>query len=331
MNLRTIEDLNASITRNVHRIRRDIDIIVGIPRSGLLPATLLSLYLNRPMTDVQGLVEKRLIRAGAYRRPPALFGDTGEPRTVLLIDDSVNTGKQMRSAVAEIQRCGIPHEIITAAVYVSRRSRDAVDVYFDVCPMPRVFEWNVMQHSRMPAFCVDMDGVLCLDPTREQNDDGPAYLRFIREVSPRFVPTQRIGYIVTCRLEKYRRLTEEWLATHGFQYGALIMMDLPDKEARVRSGSHGRFKADVYRGTDTELFIESSAAQAQEIARLSSKPVLCIEGPAMVLPPAISRAAGVASAVSKRPITTLQRAARPVYRRVRHALRKVFADHTGVR
>jgi uncharacterized HAD superfamily protein len=89
---------------------------------------------------------------------------------------------------------------------------------------------------------------------------------------------------VTCRLEKYRALTEQWLQKHGVQYGQLFMMNLPSKEARVASGSRASFKAQVYRTTQALLFVESSVGQARDIARLANRPVLCTDTQQMVYP-----------------------------------------------
>ena len=52
MNYRSVSDLNEVILRNIHIIPRDIDLVVGVPRSGMMPANLLSLYLNLPYTDI---------------------------------------------------------------------------------------------------------------------------------------------------------------------------------------------------------------------------------------------------------------------------------------
>lgn len=50
MNYRSISDLNQIILKRLYIIPRDIDLVVGIPRSGMFPANLLALYLNRPVT-----------------------------------------------------------------------------------------------------------------------------------------------------------------------------------------------------------------------------------------------------------------------------------------
>jgi len=108
-------------------------------------------------------------------------------------------------------------------------------------------------------------------------DDGDKYRQFISTVNPLVVPTKTIGWLVTCRLEKYRELTEKWRKKHGIRYNHLMMMDLPDKDTRIALGTHPDFKAKVYKITNAALFIESSYSQAQEIARRAGKTVFCTE------------------------------------------------------
>ncbi len=60
MNYKTIKDLNETIIKSLPLIPRDVDLIVGTPRSGLMTATLLALYLNLPLTDVEGLIEEKI-------------------------------------------------------------------------------------------------------------------------------------------------------------------------------------------------------------------------------------------------------------------------------
>jgi uncharacterized HAD superfamily protein len=84
--------------------------------------------------------------------------------------------------------------------------------------------------------------------------------------------------LVTSRLEKYRSHTEAWLKKHGVQYQHLEMLDLPDKETRVRLGIHATFKSNIYRKYErSALFIESSKYQSEEIHKQTGKNVFCIE------------------------------------------------------
>ena len=46
-----------------------------------------------------------------------------------------------------------------------------------------------MHHSFLNDSCLDIDGVLCRDPSPEENDDGPRYEKFLTETNPLVIPT----------------------------------------------------------------------------------------------------------------------------------------------
>jgi hypoxanthine phosphoribosyltransferase len=262
VNFRSVRDLNEAIAGNLSRIPRDVDLVVGIPRSGLLAANLVALHLNLPLTDLDGLLEGRRLRSGP-RLP-----QRGAARHALVIDDSVLGGATMQSARDRIDKAGPDCKITYAAVYVCPESRNDVDLFLEEIVGPRVFEWNLLHSGMIGRSCVDIDGVLCIDPTERQNDDGPRYRRFLETARPLLLPTVPVGWLVTCRLNRYRELTEQWLGRHDVHYSSLYMMNLPSKAARLASGSHASFKAEVYQLTDALLFVESSHRQAVSIAQI---------------------------------------------------------------
>jgi orotate phosphoribosyltransferase len=283
MNYRSVADLNDDVKRWVPRLPQGIDLVVGIPRSGLLAGNLVALTLNVPLTDLDGFLDSRVISTGDR------FEDEldARPERVLVVDDSVLTGTSMTEARERVAAADIPAEteVVFGAVYVSPRGErnGIVDTYADVVKPPRVFEWNLMHHPGIvPKSCFDLDGVLCRDPTPEENDDGERYREFISTVDPRVVPSNPIGRIVTARLEKYRDQTEAWLDRHGIEYGELIMLDLPSAEERRRRGNHAEYKAEAYRETDAKLFVESDHTQAVEIAQLTDRPVYSVEHNQMI-------------------------------------------------
>ena len=157
-----------------------------------------------------------------------------------------------------------------------------VDYYFEIVPLPRYFQWNILNHTTLEKACFDIDGVLCVDPTEEQNDDGKKYMDFVLNAPPLFIPGSKIGTIVTSRLEKYRKETEKWLEDNHVKYNQLVMLDLPNKEARQKANSHAEHKAKTYMSNNYVLFIESSRSQAIEINRITKKPVLCTENFEMI-------------------------------------------------
>src|SRR5262245_26615315 len=97
MQFKSIADLNAAIIGNLHRFSADVDLVVGVPRSGLLAASILALHANRPLADLDGFLAGRKLQSGRTRAPS---GD-GEPlsnaQRVLVLDDSIRSGKTLEA------------------------------------------------------------------------------------------------------------------------------------------------------------------------------------------------------------------------------------------
>ena len=195
----------------------------------------------------------------------------------MVVDDSIASGSAMIKAKELIKEVNADFEISFCAVYVIPGKEKMVDYFFEIVPLPRYFQWNILNHSVLEKSCFDIDGVLCVDPTEDQNDDGPKYIDFILNAEPLYIPKSKIGTLVTSRLEKYRKETEIWLQKHDVKYNKLVMLDLPNKEARQKANNHGSHKANSYKSSEYALFFESDLSQAIEINRLTSKPVFCTE------------------------------------------------------
>lgn len=271
MNYRTYNDLAFDIKKNIEKLPTDIDLIVGIPRSGMIPAYIMGLALNKKVCSTTELVNGLLGNSGYTRKT-----GTGKIKNILVVDDTVNTGLSLgkvREMLAPLKR---KYKIKYCAVYATNPEvAELVDVALNILPQPRMFQWNYLYHGFMANACFDMDGVLCWDPTDEQNDDGERYVEFVKTANPLFKPNGPIGYIVTSRLEKYRAETEQWLADHGIQYKKLYMFKGTAEERR-RLGLHADFKASIYKQIkNSNMFIESNPKQAARIAELSGKPCIC--------------------------------------------------------
>jgi uncharacterized HAD superfamily protein/adenine/guanine phosphoribosyltransferase-like PRPP-binding protein len=282
-------DLEADVIRLLPRLPRDLDLIVAIPRSGLIPATMIALHMNLPITDLQGFYEGRLLASGHRKLRKQTDDPAAGPLNVLIVDDSVGTGAQIREIRAELARRALPHRIAVAVVYATPVGEPLVDYHAVSVPTLRhFFAWNVMHHGAMATWCVDLDGVLCRDLTADEDDEGERYARFLQTAEPLFLPTNRIGWVVTGRLERHRAVTEAWLQRHGVACDHLVMHPAKSHAERKAAGGVGRFKGDFYRRIDSGLFIESSLPEAETIASISGKPVLCMDTRAMVNPSAAS-------------------------------------------
>lgn len=278
MYYRNISDMNQIILKRISILPRDFDLIVGIPRSGMLPANLLALYLNKPYTDIHSFINGHIYKAGERGQ----FIDIKSFKKILIVDDSIASGSAMLKSKESLKEVSPDFELSFCAIYVIPGKEKMVDYFFEVVPLPRYFQWNILHHTSLEKSCFDIDGVLCVDPTDEQNDDGEKYIDFILNAPPLYIPGSKIGTLVTSRLEKFRKETEMWLEKNNVKYDKLVMLDLPNKEARQKANSHGAHKANTYKESNYVLFFESSLHQALEINKITKKPVFCTENFEMI-------------------------------------------------
>lgn len=278
MYYRNIANMNEVILKRLNILPRDFDLIVGVPRSGMLPANLIALYLSKPFTDIHSFRNGHIYKSGERGQ----FIDVKEFKKILIVDDSIASGSAMIKAKDLVSEVSSDFEISYCAIYVVPGKEKLVDYYFEAVPLPRYFQWNILNHTDLEKACFDIDGVLCVDPEVEQNDDGPKYIDFILNAEPLYIPRSNIGTLVTSRLEKYRSETETWLAKNNVKYKNLVMLDLPDMYARQKANNHAIHKANTYKMSEYKLFVESSLSQAIEINRITGKPVFCTENFEMI-------------------------------------------------
>jgi len=269
---RSYENLTKLIQDADLRNFRNFDLIVGVPRSGMVPAFMIGLALNLPVIDIEGFIAG----INPYVGKRLQYKKNGISK-VLVVDDSIKFGGQLKEVKQKLHSFNSIH-FKYLSVFATSDSKGMVDHYLEIIDNPRVFQWNLLNSWVYEYSCVDIDGVLCEDPSEEENDDGEKYLEFLENVRPKYLPSCVVAVLVTNRLEKYRRQTEDWLFRHGVQYKKLVMLDLPDKKTRVELGIHSIFKSNVYQKYhQTFLFIESNKSQAESIHYNTGKNVFCVE------------------------------------------------------
>lgn len=273
LNFRSIEHLNLAIVKNLDKIRSlKIDLIVGIPRSGMLPASLIATHLQLPFTDIDSYNSNRwYVRSKKVTVPSDI---PNKPMRVLLVDDTINTGNAMRTVLASIRKSN--DTIIKFAVYGSPKNKPGdIDFVCEECPLPRAFQWNLWKHNDARNWATDMDGVLCRDPNKKENDRGPRLEQFYKTAEPKFLFTKPIKHVITSREERFRKVTEEWLSRHNINYESLIM-----KPTGAPGGnqSHAEYKANTLkRLSGIDLYIESDPKQAKIMSQYINIPVWCTD------------------------------------------------------
>lgn len=275
LNFKNFQEMTNTIRKNLHILDSDFDLIVGVPRSGIIPAYLIALFLNKQVCSLNEFINNLVPLKG--ERP--ILEIENKKRKILIVDDSIQSGKALNKTKELIEKANLPDcEFKFCCVYATETSKDLIDYHFETVEQPRLFQWNYLNSYYSKFTCFDMDGVLCVDPTDEQNDDGEKYIDFIKNAKPLYIPTYKINAIVTSRLEKYRKETEEWLKKHNVQYEHLYMLDLPTATERQQLGCHAEFKAKIYgKKENCSIFVESNRKQAMKIAEITGKKCICVE------------------------------------------------------
>ena len=280
----TINDLSNTIRKNIWKIPRDIDFIIGIPRSGMIAASMVSSYLNVPLIDINSFLAG-LEPYGGLRL--SYFKSNHEKTNkILVIDDTVFNGRAMTIAKMKLSESNKDLDFIYMCVYLEGRGENTIDIYLeDIRQYTEdftkivIYEWNIFQHHDdiMSKCLYDIDGVFCLDPPDER--DEKKYIEYIRNATPLFIPRTKIGGIITYRLIKNLEITQKWLADNGIKYNELTMFNAKTWDERNRSGiTSEKYKSDYYKSHENyELFIESNDYQAKKIAEMAKKPVYCVE------------------------------------------------------
>lgn len=257
-----------------HILRRwpNVDGIAGVPRSGMIAASVIATTLGVPLYE---LYQGELRRLGGGRRMRRqLSGPEGT--NLVAVEDSINTGWSLNRAVGGVPD---PRIIGRSAVYCTPTGTPHADVYSVLLPLPHYFTWHMFGSnilSRQPTG-FDMDGIYCEDCPKEDDDDGERYLEWMRNVRPfRIYTGGKATAIVTARLEKYRSETEQWLHRYDIEYGQLIMGPWSTIEERRRS-SVADWKSSVCNQLRLDLFVESSEGLAVRIAASAGIPVMCPE------------------------------------------------------
>lgn len=273
LNFRSLEDLNLAIVKKLHTIRSlNVDLIVGIPRSGMIPASLIATHLQLPFTDVDSYNSNRwYVRNKKITVPTDI---PNNPLQILLVDDTINTGNAMRNVVRSLKKSN--DMIIKFAVYGSPKNKiEDIDFVCEECPLPRAFQWNLWKHTQASNWATDMDGVLCRDPSKKENDKGPRLENFYKTAESKFLFSKPIKYIITSREERFRIVTETWLTFHNIKYEKLIM-----KPSGSSGGTHANaeYKTSVLNSmAKVELYIESDVEQAKIISQNTGIPTWCID------------------------------------------------------
>jgi hypoxanthine phosphoribosyltransferase len=250
---------------------KDFDAIVAIPRAGMLVGSVLALKLGSPLTYPQsfskGFVWHSGFGANFNRRKTMTI--ISQCKKVLLVDDSINNGRTMKMAEEFVRRFNPNMEIYKAAITATWKGKKFVDYYHVLIPAGwySVYEWQLSTGYKGNNVCSDMDGVLTEECSPCKSED--IYLAWIKTAKPLFKPKYELNAIITDRLEKHRKETEEWLAKNNIEYKQLLMA----KTVQDRSDH----KKDCLLELKPIFYIESNYELARMLWNKTRIPILCYQ------------------------------------------------------
>ncbi len=270
-----VEQLVAALAARV-RVG-EIDHVVGISRSGLVPATMLSQRLGK---------ELYMIRCQRHSDEVSWMGTPPPAGTSLLVvDDIVSRGITMRRVTDQLTQSG--YAVSTLALFVDRRRAAFIpDIALDAPGFVR-FSWErtettpearsaIARQEMFPplaereCFGVDMDGVLLPD-IRKAHYRKDLTLAIKRRHGLAAYPEHRLpridwatAHIITGRPAMDFALTRQWLDANGFAMCPLYCRD-QDRHDHSTAGTVSH-KVETLTKIGVSTFLESELIQATLIA-----------------------------------------------------------------
>ena len=98
MNFKSYNDLSNDIKNNISKIHTgNYDLVVGFPRSGMIPAHMIALYLNTHVTDFESFLNNKSLKCGLTRNVRVNLKKPHDAENILLVDDSIYSGNSIKN------------------------------------------------------------------------------------------------------------------------------------------------------------------------------------------------------------------------------------------
>ena len=138
-------DLNQCIKNNLNKLPKDIDLIVANPRSGILPAIMISLLLNVPICDISVFETNNIYSCGITKKVSHI-NSLSDARRILIVEDSSYSGNSINYIKSLIPK-KLKEKSSILSVYVNEVTKELPNIYFEEINQSRIFEWNLFHHK----------------------------------------------------------------------------------------------------------------------------------------------------------------------------------------
>jgi len=262
--LRTEEAI--SLTREwCSRLPMRYDLIVGVPRAGLIFADFMSVELSIPLS-VPELLPKYW-----NPRPIDKHSDSslteGDIRSILIVEDVTSSGSRLLP-IRETVKNHFPNAIVHIGALYAGGNAIPLDSYGSKFTRPCIIEWDFLDVMFYRNMATDMDGVLCQDCPPNLTEGQ--YIQWMESAVPHLLPVFPVT-VVTSRRMEHRAVTEKWLRRNGVEFSTLYMDPARTDSERDLVG----WKVRIINQIKPEVFIESSDEMAESIHWKTGVPVIC--------------------------------------------------------
>ena len=236
------------------------DLVIGVPRTGLTIAGIISDELAIPLSTPGTLPE--------IWKPSNL--PARDIQRILLVEDCTARLSHLFSAKQKVREAFPEAEIHLGSLF-SNGSQGRLDTYGSELRDSCIFEWELMNIEFSRNVASDLDGVICQDwPKLVTEDDR---LDWMRTVKPYLIPVYGLSAIITSRPEKYRDITTQWLNEHGVRFCRLVM----DQTIEGQYNDYLSWKVYAINRIKPGLFLESNDETAKAIHYKTGVTVICTD------------------------------------------------------
>lgn len=248
--------------------------IIGIPRSGLIPASILATNMHLPLFSIDK--EGKLIQLQTGGRAENLSITDGK---WLLVDDTCVSGTAIKKAA---EKLGLSRdEYVSLAIYCDNLK--SVDFGAFLYYAPHFLEWCFVNTFYAKHAYFDLDGIICedwIDPKGEYTEFGnPDRIKFLYNAKPIYLPRKFPIKIITARPIAFAAITMQWLQKMQIKVEEIYFWEEHPDERWKHPLTVAEWKADILsrikKRRHVNFYIESNPSQALAIMQLAALPVIC--------------------------------------------------------
>lgn len=261
INYKSYSDLVRDIKENISKINNDYELVVGIPRSGMIPAYIISSILNIDCIDLDSFIENKKLQKGETRKTRFDIEKAHNAKKVLLVDDSLYSGNSIKNVLNKIPK-ELKTKINVCIIYSSSKKNQYIDNYLVFLEAPKIFEWNIFNNS---LICISFIDIKCFLGFKNHAVTAKDFIGNKTVISTNYM----VDTIVNHLLSESEAI--DWLNSNNIKYKNLITLEKGhNKDVQIKNISN------VFKNSEAKLYMVAQLNDAMQINSISAKSVYCV-------------------------------------------------------